>query len=515
MPSSRAEGQGAKNLTRTSALEKVRPELNLEKWSIWQPSKSKTQPRARVIERTITGELGDKVTARLKVGYTDRGPLTTEDQKTYYALVKHWEDRGMPDQYTAFSLRRISRLLKKQWGTNVIDSLTESLMRLRGTLLVWENSYYDNTTKETAELIDTFNILSDLKIIRRKVDGVVNREVGYFRFNDLTLRNLQSNHTKPVLFDVVLSFKSEIAQLLYTHVDLILAGNMFYDRRTKELFDDLGITGTAYQRRPSKRKKVLEAALRELQGVPLSKGGIIASATIERTKDQKDYKVAFRKGAALGLPPADPETGRDVNTRSAVPTTGRSERNEQADHLIRYFHHVFFGVEAASTRPRHRDLAASIVAQYGWDLAKYIVDFSHSEAKKTRFSIATFGGITQYITRAVAHYERISKERERQERIAFQQAASQREETSEGNARTRAEARFRRLSETQRDELKEQYRNTLIEKDAAWGQPNGEGKYPLLDAAIKVAIINDFIREERTRQGGDTGEEMSSSAIAA
>lgn len=455
------------------------------------------------------------MTARLKVGYTDRGPLTTEDQKTYYALVKHWEDRGMPDQYTAFSLRRISRLLKKQWGTNVIDSLTESLMRLRGTLLVWENSYYDNTTKETAELIDTFNILSDLKIIRRKVDGVVNREVGYFRFNDLTLRNLQSNHTKPVLFDVVLSFKSEIAQLLYTHVDLILAGNMFYDRRTKELFDDLGITGTAYQRRPSKRKKVLEAALRELQGVPLSKGGIIASATIEKTKDQKDYKVAFRKGAAIGLPAADAESGREVSTTIAITPNDQSEAAERAELLISYFHKVFFGVDAATIRPRHRDLAASIVARYGWNLAKYIVEFSHSEAKKTHFNIATFGGITQYITRAVAHYERISKERENQERMARQQASSRREEATEQNARTRAEGRYRRLSEAQRAELKEQYRRMLIEKDPAWDQPNADGKYPLLNAAIKVAIINDFIREERTRQGGDTGEEMSSSAIAA
>ena len=276
-PPPRAPRQETKDPTQTLALEKIRPELNLEKWSIWQPAKSKTQPQARVIEREITSAGGDKITGKLKVGYTDQGPLTTEDQKTYYALVKQWEDRGRPDDYTSFSLRGISRLLKKRWGTNVIDSLTESLMRLRGTLLVWENSYFDSTTKETAELIDTFNILAELKIVRRKIDGVVNREVGYFRFNDLTLRNLQTNHTKPVLFDVVLSFNSEIAQLIYTHIDLILAGNMFYDRRTKELFEDLGITGTAYQHRPSKRKKVLEAALRELQGLPLSKGGIIAS----------------------------------------------------------------------------------------------------------------------------------------------------------------------------------------------------------------------------------------------
>lgn len=79
-----------------AALEKIRPELNLEKWFIWQPSKSKTQPQARVIEREITSPGGDKITGRLRIGYTDRGPLTTEDQKTYYALVKHWEEKDAP-----------------------------------------------------------------------------------------------------------------------------------------------------------------------------------------------------------------------------------------------------------------------------------------------------------------------------------------------------------------------------------------------------------------------------------
>src|SRR5512135_807653 len=41
-------------------------------------------------------------------------------------------------------------------------------------------------------------------------------------FHEQILRNLLANHTKPVHFDVVLSFQSEIAQILYTHLDLIL-----------------------------------------------------------------------------------------------------------------------------------------------------------------------------------------------------------------------------------------------------------------------------------------------------
>src|SRR5205085_7106651 len=76
------------------ALQKIRPELNLEKWPVWQPSKSKNAPRARTIRREVALADGSKVTAKVKIGFTDEGALTTEDQKTYYALIQHWEEHG-------------------------------------------------------------------------------------------------------------------------------------------------------------------------------------------------------------------------------------------------------------------------------------------------------------------------------------------------------------------------------------------------------------------------------------
>src|SRR5262245_20721281 len=79
-----------------AVAERIRPELNLEKWSIWQPSKSKNKsaPQARTIRRETTLRNGVKVLAEVEVGYTQRGVLTTEDQRTYYALIKQWEDTG-------------------------------------------------------------------------------------------------------------------------------------------------------------------------------------------------------------------------------------------------------------------------------------------------------------------------------------------------------------------------------------------------------------------------------------
>src|SRR5215831_17723152 len=268
--------------TKTS-VEKIRPDLNLEKWSIWQPSKSKTKPRARIFRREIVLPDGRKVSAEVEVGFTQKGMLTTEDQKTFYALIKIWEEKGKPTEQTFYSSRGLARILKKGWGTNVIESTGQSLLRLRMTPLIWRNSYHDSARKDVIEELDPFNILSDLKVIRRKSDGHVTQEYGYFKFNDFILANLLNHYTKPLLLDVVLGFKSELAQILYTHLDLIMARRDHYERRTKELFEDLGLDGESYKH-ASKRKQALLNALKELKGVRLTTG-VITTATLERTKD--------------------------------------------------------------------------------------------------------------------------------------------------------------------------------------------------------------------------------------
>ena len=223
-----------------TSVEKIRPDLNLEKWSIWQPSKSKSKPRERIFQREIVLPDGKKVSAEVEVGFTNKGALTTEDQKTFYALIKIWEDKGRPTEQTYYSSRGLARALHKGWGTNVIDATDQSLLRLRMTPLIWRNSYHDSARKDVIEQLDPFNILSDLKVIRRKTDGHITQEYGYFKFNDFILTNLLNHYTKPLLLDVVLGFKTELAQILYTHLDLIMARRDHYERKTKELFEDLG-----------------------------------------------------------------------------------------------------------------------------------------------------------------------------------------------------------------------------------------------------------------------------------
>ena len=391
-----------------TSLEKIRSDLNLEKWSIWQPSKSKTQPKARVLRREVLLPDGSKIAAEVKVGFTDEGVLTTEDQKTFYALLKIWEDKGRPAEQTFYSSRGLAKVLHKGWGTNVIESNSQSLMRLRITPFIWKNSYHDSARKKVIEELNPFSILSDLKIIRTAVDGRVTKEYGYFKFNDFILNNLLHNHTKPLLLDVVLGFKSELAQMLYTHLDLIMARRNHYERKTKELFDDLGLEGEIEYRYPSGRKRQLEKALKELKGAHLTTG-TITTATLEKTKDDKDYKLVIRKSTRTFLPLAE-HTHRTPGSWGAVvletqPAAANDELTTQAKELVAHFHKRFHNTEASYPTSKAINQGIALIAHHGLDQAHHLVDFSYHAAQETRYAPQTFGGILQYTSRALAAFE--------------------------------------------------------------------------------------------------------------
>ena len=145
------------------------------------------------------------------------------------------------------------------------SAVTGSLERLRGTMLVWTRSYRSKDRRvEDMETVYV-NILSKLKIVRRKVDGHITTEAGYFQFDDHILKNLLTKYTKPFLFDVFIDIRGEIALKLYSYLDLIMADKSHFERCTRDLFEDLGLKGASY-RNPSKRKQNLEKAFAELTG---------------------------------------------------------------------------------------------------------------------------------------------------------------------------------------------------------------------------------------------------------
>lgn len=438
--------------------EKIRVELNIERWpAIWQPAKSKNKPQLRVFEREATMPDGTRVISRVEVSYNHLGTLTTEEQKMFYALIKHWEDSGRGDQQIFFSDRTLARILGKGWGTNVIEAITKSLRKLRSISLEWVNSYYDKTHEGTMlRQRRPFTILGELKIVERAEDGAVNKALGYFRFDDHILRNLLANYTKPFLLEEFFKIKTDIGLLLYNHVDLIMANKQRYERCTKDLFDDLGLKNAEYNFM-HKRKRALETPLKELLGLRLSTG-VITGATIEKTADKKDYKVVFQKSAAraqdLAEPAAAPAPVADEPAVQEIVINHylkpKDSLRTEARAVVEYFYKLFHSIETTDVPEKAIDQAVTLIASYGFDKAKFIVEFTYESAKQTKFDVQHFGAILGYASRAIAEYERWQAGQER-----MQQVESERAESSEREAAERrvAEERLQRLTPAQYDAL--------------------------------------------------------------
>lgn len=391
----------------------LRSDLNLEKWPLWQPSNSRSKKAGRTIQRNVEITRNGKIiseTAKVTIGYVDPiGTLTTEDQKTFYGLILLWEARGRVPDLTYFSLRALARVLKKKWGTNVIESLERSLVRLRAVPLILQNAFYDVKSGETIESINPINILDDYKLIKRKEHGHVTKEAGYFKFDDVILADLLNKYTKPVLLDVISSFKNEMSQVLYSHLDLILAKNTFYERRTHELFEDeLAIVGKRYHY-VSQRLQLLNPAIKELEGIPITTGSIATIRAI-KTKDGKDYKISVRKGKRKTTEAEGSRAGDEVPNAPVL----NYNNAESAVALVQYFHQKFHQVE--NYRPPSKEIkqAAAALAKHGEKFGYYFVDFSYHEAAKTNYSVKVFGGILQYESQAQASYEKRRKQEEQE-----------------------------------------------------------------------------------------------------
>jgi len=259
----------------------------------------------------------------------------------------------------------------------------------------------------------------------------------------------------------VLSFKSEIAQMLYPRLDLLLSDKKHYERRTKELFEDLGLEGETYRHR-SARKRVIERALEELRGVPLTTGTIV-SATVEPTRDDCDFKIVIHKGPHRKVLPA-PKNPATPNRSETTPSSGEtdetvlSEENVQPLHsqdethealLVRYFHQQFHNATPKGPlNPKELVQATRLIQQHGFLKSQDLVDYAKEEAPKTKYLPASLNGILQYEARFDAHYNaQQHADAERQQRQQRQRLS---QEALEGQQRELMSELMKRVGEVKK-----------------------------------------------------------------
>ena len=307
------QAQGLKLSPRHSPQERerIRPDLNLEKWQLFATSQFKG--KSRVLTRGNAKVIIGRIKANdEEKGYREVGVLRIPEMKCFYALVKLWEEAGQPwERNVVFSVHEIAKILQMSWGGRSFQLIEEWLDHLKKIPIDWINSYYQKDTDMTESILHSFTILSDLVIYKRKESGQLTLALSSFKFHERILRNLLEHNTKPLNLTVLLGFKKEISPLFYRHLDLVMADKTRYERKSANIIaEDLQLVGERYAY-PSRRKQVLEPVLAELKGVELSTG-ILAEAKLERTADGKEWKgvfekIPFERLPRAGVPLANPE----------------------------------------------------------------------------------------------------------------------------------------------------------------------------------------------------------------
>jgi len=303
--------------------ELIRSELNIERWPLFTTSRFKGKSREYVrrevegdsikLKKVVIGRLVDK----------EVGVLRIFDLKCFYALVKLWEEAGRPgpDESVSFSLHEVGKILGIAWSGRTHREIKESLLRLRGLPITWISAFYRKDTDTTEELLELFTILSELKIYERRKGGKLQAGYSQFRFNERLVLNLLGNYTKPLYLNVILNLEKEVSVLLYLHLDLVMADKTHYARRTGELIAELDLSGD--YRYPSYRRRVLEPALKELEGVELSTGKL-TYAKLQKLPGGQDWKAVFKKEPR----PLAGESHRA--RREPLPSAGRRRTRQRA-----------------------------------------------------------------------------------------------------------------------------------------------------------------------------------------
>lgn len=277
--------------------------------------------------------------------------------------------------------------------------------------MTWTNAYRDGKSGRTLRTLSEFTILSHLFLAETEEDERIATEQCEAEFDKAVRKNLRAFYTKPVLFDTIIGLKSGIAQLVYRYADPMLTGHDRHVRRTADLFADLGLDAPEH-RYPSRRRRVLERAFKEINGAPLSEGGVLR-CSIEEAKGGDDLLAVFVKTKQLASPspranvpkPPRPRPSASPHREATARAETRDPRPDPAADLVRYFHGLFHDLAPETYRPRPRELsqARKLIEEQGSDAARAVVEYALLEARKTGFDPATFGGILQYVDRALAN----------------------------------------------------------------------------------------------------------------
>lgn len=279
----------------------VRPELNTAKFAdfLFPPSHSKNLRKSRTKKwqgMLPNGKRGD-VSLRVSPPESFKAP-SHNTHKVLLALYDLWNDNHLTDGTCVCSFRDIAEKLQLAVNGRVTQMIEREIGALRETSIAWDFSFIDESGK--GQDVRHMNILSKFNYNKHTTPAKTFTSRVEFRFDENIQRNLIANKTRPFQLGVLLSIRGEIASVLYTRLDVIMARrDRPYERTSANLFVDLHLDGEKYTY-PSRRKAKLQSVIKQIHGKHLSTGEILL-VKLKQTANKSDWKIVVNKKSPKSL----------------------------------------------------------------------------------------------------------------------------------------------------------------------------------------------------------------------
>ena len=392
--------------------------------------------------------------------------------------------RPLPKLIRLGSAREIGHQLGFSIGKAVKD-LRKAAHQNAGTYII-AKLHYTATDGTTRTLEAGFTRYSIIFTGERLPDGT-KADAIYLLLNEPYWEVLNSAPTRPLDYDYLQALPPT-AQRCYEIISAKLFTALKYGHPHAKLLYSEYCTFAAQQRYTD-----YDHVKKQMYKVhkPHLTSGYLKKVSYEATQDREghpDWVMSYLPGPKAKAEYAACNARSTARSADAPRRGGRGEETAttspaaeevlttHARALVQHFHQRFHGTPDAAPSAKALTQARDLVARYGLDQARHLVDFSYTAAHETDYRPQTFGGILQYAARARADYAQ-----------AHERAAA---------AERAREERRRAQADEQRRQQYEAYRAARLAALRATTPPNAL-------AAIEEAAAAQFDRDPTPAFGRD------------